>query len=189
MSHVKRGTRSLAAVALLMLASLAPAPVLAQAADYTLESAVGKLYKWGVAAVGYSEYRWKKESKELVDSLVGSTIQMSRVPVDAGEIKVGENGRAVVPGVRMAGSLRLRARFGLEPAQARATVAYYTDVVDDGVNLTIADTSDRLALELSGKTDIDVIGRIREASIATPPGWSSLAIQLTVDITSWKPSR
>ena len=145
--------------------------------DCTLQSAAKKMADWGSAASGYTQYRWEKEAKQFKDALIGSGITLSGFVVDAGGIKV-EGGIASF-------NASLRCSQVLEAGCAgsyRSTESFNVSGLDR-VDILIKDTSDRLALDISGSMRVDIIGRIRAARL------ESSRIFLEVVITTWRPSK
>jgi hypothetical protein len=155
---------------------------------------VEKLAGWGTAAADYSEYRWKQEVGGLRDAIRGSTISMTRLPIAGQGISV-VNGKAVYEFEENIAKdfdfdrVRTTDKYGITDRREnkRDGPGRLTSIV-----ILLRDSSDRLAMEIGSRTEIDVVGRIASAELKMARGgWSDFerAVYLEVEISTWSLSR
>jgi len=159
---------------------------LAQSSDYTVQTAIGAILDWGAQAKDFSEYRWQSTRDQLLDSLVGSTIRIDALPIAANRIQVTADRRAVwstraslADGSSPDGVVNISI-----PAERRNGIVGTTRFGAGRVSfleLSIADVSDRLAMEVTGRAQINVVGRIRELVVDA----ANERVALTVDVITW----
>ena len=160
--------------------------VYTQQADYTLESVFEKIYTWGVEAVGFSRYRNEKSFNQLKDSLIGSTIIINSLPVDAEKIiHVTRKKKTYTYSISeyFFRNSDLTQKYIIDEYSSYHTLAelqfskYYKPItmIDTnnfrkesigGLTININSTNDdRLALELYGKCKIKLTGKIKTVKI------------------------
>ncbi len=157
-----------------------------QSSDYTIQSVVASILDWGHEAQGYSPYRWQTTRDQLTDSIVGAHIRIDSLPVAASRIQVGRDGRAVW-------RTRVSLQNGSSPdgvvdiaiPEERCNHVVGTSEFTVGsvstLDLSIRDTSDRLAMDIVGNEQINVIGQVQELTVDSGNG----VVHLAVDISSW----
>lgn len=166
-------------------------------ADYTLQSLYSRMAKWSREAVGFDEYRWQKAKAELKDSILGSTIKIDRLRVEATGLKVGAAGTTYsdVYALSDLGAAQLKGKCrSSEGYGSSGTKSVGTPQFDNHVRISIHEESDRLSLELAGTSLVNITGRVTKAAVCTPGKgewgfWRGLTYstgtQLSIEITTW----
>ncbi len=157
-----------------------------QGAEYNIKNFAEKMLSWSIDAVDYNEYRWKKSSQELLDSFIGSTISIKGLQIEAAEIKITE-GKA-----KYAHVYSLHDTFDVDPLMGRSTISglrkthsYELSHYGNEIQIVLLDNSDRLAMELAGKTRINLVGRITSAQLG---GEYYYGLSVSIQITTWSKS-
>jgi hypothetical protein len=167
-----------------------PGPTRAQDAEYDLRVVIERVLKWGSEAQGYNQYRWQKTRDELKDSIAQSTIKLLGVPVEASRIQV-EGGRAfyivsldlwggVTPDWPLSFSTGGAIGESMKSTPIRGTESYEQGSIRT-VRLKLIDSADRLAMELNGRVQIDIFGRISSLRVDAARG----ALACEIEMTTW----
>jgi hypothetical protein len=182
---------SIAVLVLVAACSLGlPGRTGAQDAEYDLRVVIERVLKWGGEALGYNQYRWQKTRDELKDSIAQSTIKLTGVPIDATRIQV-DGGRAnytvnldlwggVTPDWPLSFSTGGAVGQAMKSTPIRGTETYEQGQIRI-LRLKVIDSADRMAMELNGRAQIDVFGRISALQVDAARG----LLYCEVDITTW----
>ena len=157
----------------------------AQQADYTLESALKKLYDWGRTSVGYSTYKAEKNVKTLLESLIGSSILIEYIKIDPREISVSGNGEFIYTVNyrfnKLIDELKFSENFEVTRLRETDTPEYFMEGKE--VYIALYTSTNQLAIELTEITPIKVFGRIEECGIYLP--FIGKYVYVAVDVITW----
>ena len=138
-------------------------PSVQTSSNYTLESAHKKVTDYIKVRDKLTDYARDKKDKELIDSLVGSTININYIVVDSTWIQV-KDGKSYIS-------------VDIDDGYKALKYLKWNIYFPYGVYLKLVENADRMAMEIVGEQAIKVIGRITSAS---PERFI-----LSIDIISW----
>lgn len=174
--------------------------------EYTTQSLYLKMAQWSKDAVGYDQHRWQKSRMELLDTVLGSTIKLNRLKLDATELKVGADGTTYsqVYALSELGMKQLTGKCRSSQQYDRMAEGPGTEWpgasprmmrFDDHLRISLHDDSDRLSLDLSGISRVNIVGRVTDAAVCSPEKMSvkflhdhltlHTGAQLAVEIIKW----
>jgi hypothetical protein len=133
-----------------------------QKGEYTLKTVLNKTVAWSSDALNYNQYRFIETAKQLLANVAGSTIKIDQFFIDSKAIRVNKNNQAAY--IAELNSTESFNEWGLDHFNAK--VAPMDQVGKENrlksVQILIIENSDKMALELNGKTTISLTGRIKD---------------------------